>query len=186
MKSPSLRLFTGIAAPEEVNARVDELIRRLRPLAHIRWSPASNFHITTKFIGAWPQERLEEMKSALGSVERQGAFPIAIRALGFFPNAKRPRVFWTGIEGGEALGRLAASTDAACARLGVERETKSYAPHLTLARIDTPVGIEALHEGIAKLPSTEFGEFEAREFHLYLSQPGRGGSVYTSLAEFPL
>jgi 2'-5' RNA ligase len=184
--SPKLRLFTGIAAPQEINARLDELVRRLKPLAHIRWSPASNFHITTKFIGAWPQDRLEDMKAALYDLKGSGPIEIAIRGLGFFPNANRPRVFWTGVEGGEALTSLASSTDQACAKLGVEPEKKPYSPHLTLARIDEPPGLGALHGALAKLASLEFGRFDASAFHLYLSQPGRGGSVYTSLAEFAL
>lgn len=183
---PNLRLFTGIAVPPEVNSRLDELVRRLKPLAPIRWSPTANFHITTKFIGAWPENRLDEMGGSLDALRGSGPFRIAIRGLGFFPNAKRPRVFWTGVEGGEPLQRLAAHTVEICAKLGIEAEDKPYSPHLTLARIEAPKGLESLHAAVAKLPSTEFGEFEVRAFHLYRSQPGHGGSVYTSLAEFPL
>jgi 2'-5' RNA ligase len=183
---PTLRLFTGIAVPPDILSRLDELVRRLKPLASIRWSPASNFHITTKFIGAWPQERLEEMRAALGVLKDGGAFKIAIRGLGFFPNASRPRIFWTGVEGGATLATLASRTDQACAKLGVEPEKKPYSPHLTLARIDSPSGLATLHDALHKLPAAEFGEFDATAFHLYLSQPGHGGSIYTSLAEFPL
>jgi 2'-5' RNA ligase len=182
----NLRLFVGIAVPQDINARLDELVGKLRPLARIRWSPASNFHITTKFIGAWPQDRLTEMNTALGTLSSGNTFRIAIRGLDFFPNAKRPRIFWTGVEGGAPLANLASRTDEACGRLGVKVESKPYCPHLTLARIHAPGGLEALHTAIEKLPGTEFGEFQATTFHLYLSQPGRGGSVYTSLAEFPL
>ena len=188
---PALRLFTGIAAPTEINLRLDELVRRLRPLARIRWSPASNFHITTKFIGAWPEDRLHDLKAALAGVTGGGIFKIAIRGLGFFPNARSPRIFWAGIEGGAALANLASRTDQVCAHLGIEPEKKPYAPHLTLARIDAPSQLASLHEALAKLPTTEFGAFDATAFHLYLSQTGlsqtgRGGSIYTSLAEFPL
>jgi 2'-5' RNA ligase len=183
---PTLRLFTGIAAPQDVNTRLDELVQRLKPLARIRWSPASNFHITAKFIGAWPQARLEELKTALTSLRGSGVFRIAIRGLGFFPNARRPHIFWAGIEGGAPLARLASLADEACAKLGVERETKPYSPHLTLARIDSSRGLSALHHALENDPSPEFGEFDATSIHLYLSEPGRGGSVYTSLAEFPL
>jgi RNA 2',3'-cyclic 3'-phosphodiesterase len=183
---PTLRLFTGIAAPPDIDSRLDDLIWRLKPLARIRWSPASNFHITTKFIGAWPQDRLHDMKTALATLMGVGTFRIGIGGLGFFPNARHPRIFWTGVEGGAPLASLASQTDQACAKLGVEQETKPYSPHLTLARIDSPAALSALHEALGKLPSAEFGEFEATAFHLYLSEAGRGGSVYTSLAEFPL
>ena len=184
--SPNIRLFVGIAVPQDENSRLDDLVQQLKPLARIRWSPAANFHITTKFIGSWPQDRLEEMKLALAVLSGSGSFKIAIRGLGFFPNAKRPRVFWTGVEGGEPLQQLASRTSDVCSGLGVEPEDRAYSPHLTLARIESPAGLEALHEGISKLVATEFGEFEARAFHLYRSQPGRGGSVYTSLEEFRL
>jgi 2'-5' RNA ligase len=202
-----LRLFTGIAVPPAINARLDDLVRRLKPLARIRWSPASNFHITTKFIGAWPQDRLDAMKQALATVQGSGLFRIAIRGLGFYPHALAPRIFWAGVDGGAALATLACRTDEACAKLGVEAEKKIYSPHLTLARINSPSDLDALHAAIAKetapdfaatagrgrsvrsrgtAPLAEFGEFDGRSFHLYLSQPGSGGSVYTSLAEFPL
>jgi 2'-5' RNA ligase len=182
----NLRLFTGIATPREVEARIDELVRQLKPLAAIRWSPASNFHITTKFIGAWPQHRLEEMKNVLAGVPRNGAFKIAIRSLGFFPSAQRPRIFWTGVEGGAPLKNLAERTDQACSQLGVVAEKKPYSPHLTLARTEPQAKLEALKGALDKIGSPQFGEFSATAFHLYLSQPGPSGSVYTSLAEFPL
>ena len=181
-----LRLFTGIAVPPAINLRLDELVQRLKPLAQIRWSPASNFHITTKFIGAWPEERLDAMKQALATLQGGGSFRIAVRGLGFFPNARAARIFWVGIEGDPALTALASRTDQACAKLGVEAEKKSFSPHLTLARIDKPSGLAALHETLAREPAAEFGEFEASNFHLYLSSPGARGSIYTSLAEFAL
>jgi 2'-5' RNA ligase len=186
---PTLRLFAGIAVPADVSSALASFVARIKPLAHIRWSPASNFHITTKFIGAWPKDRLSEVKVALATLQASGAFKLAVRGLGFLPNAKRPRIFRVGIEsddGGSQLASLASRTDDACAKLGVEREKKPYSPHLTLARINSPSNLAALHEGLAKLPAADFGEFEATVFHLYQSQPGRDGSIYTSLAEFPL
>jgi 2'-5' RNA ligase len=181
-----LRLFTGIAATKEVDSRLDELVRRLRPLARIRWSPTANFHITTKFIGAWPEARLAELKTALSPLAGRGRFRIAIGGLGFFPNARAPRVFWTGVHGGAPLQDLASATDQVCAKLSVEPEKKPYSPHLTLARINSPADLGALHAAIQKDSSPEFGDFEAGAFHLYLSQPGSGASIYTSLAEFLL
>lgn len=181
-----IRLFIGIAIPSAVNARLEEFINRLKPLARIRWSPASNFHITTKFIGAWPEDRLDELKQALAKLSSPGGFAISVGGIGFYPNARSPHVFWAGIDGGEPLRTLASRTDEVCAKLGVESEKRAYSPHLTLARMDNPKGLGALHDAIAKNPSPDFGAFEATAFHLYRSRPGPGGSVYTSLAEFRL
>jgi len=185
-----LRLFTGIAVPPAINLRLDDLIRRLKPLGRIRWSPASNFHITTKFIGAWPQDRLDMMTQALAILQGSGPFHITVRGLGFYPHARAPRILWAGIDGGARLTGLASRTDEACAKLGVKPEKKSYSPHLTLARIapdgNARSGLDALNEALVAERNPEFGEFDAGGFHLYQSQPGPHGSVYTSLAEFPL
>ena len=60
-----MRLFTGLDLPAEVVGNLEELLQQLRPTARIQWSPPANLHITTKFIGEWPEERLEELKAAL-------------------------------------------------------------------------------------------------------------------------
>ena len=63
-----MRLFTGIDLPVEVRENLGVLLGRLRPTARLKWSPVANFHVTTKFIGEWPQSGLRELISALGSL----------------------------------------------------------------------------------------------------------------------
>jgi 2'-5' RNA ligase len=83
------------------------------------------------------------------------------------------------------LAQLAAETDQATRRLGVEPEKRAYSPHLTLARIKERADLERLHAAIQGLAAIEFGRFAARRFFLYRSRLQPGGSVYTKLAEFP-
>jgi RNA 2',3'-cyclic 3'-phosphodiesterase len=180
-----MRLFVGLDLPGDVVRNLEKLLERLRPAARIQWSPPANMHVTTKFIGEWPEERLEDLKAALGGIAPRAAISMRIRQLGFFPNERSPRVFWCGIEA-PGLAELAADTERATSALGIAAETRPYSPHLTLARIKERLNLEPLHKAIAALPSTEFGSFEARSFFLYRSQLRPGGSVYTKLAEFPL
>lgn len=180
-----MRLFVALDLPPEIVGNLEALLARLRPSARIAWSPPRNLHVTTKFIGWWPDERLDEVKTALAGVPRQGAIPVDIRGLGFFPNERAPRVFWCGIDA-PGLDRLAADTDRATAAIGVESEKRAFSPHLTLARIKERLDLRPLHDAIAALPSLEFGRCEARSFFLYRSEPRRTGSIYTKLAEFPL
>ena len=180
-----MRLFTAIDLPPEVITTLEDLLQRLKPSAQINWSPPRNLHVTTKFIGEWPEERLEELKQVLREVEPRASLEINIHKVGFFPNPHSPRVFWCGIEA-PGLEALAADTDRATATLGIEKESRAFSPHLTLARIKEKLNLQPLREKIASLASLEFGRFETGSFYLYQSRLKPTGSVYTKLEEFPL
>lgn len=179
-----MRLFTALDLAPGVAANLERLLVQLRPTARIQWSPPANLHITTKFVGEWPEQRLAELKTALAALPARAAVTVRIHHLGFFPNPHAPRVFWCGIEA-PGLAELAAETDRATAALGVASETRALSPHLTLARIKERPNLQPLREAIARLPELEFGNFVAEGFCLYRSQLHPGGSVYTKLAEFP-
>src|SRR6185437_4089898 len=97
-------------------------IGRLRPTAKLSWSPVANLHITTKFVGEWPEARLDELKRALAEVPVPSPFEISIRGLGWFPNPRNPRVFWAGIVAAPELAALAAATDRNTSKLGIPAE----------------------------------------------------------------
>ena len=180
-----MRLFTAIDIPTDLTEALRSFVSRLRPTAKISWSPVENLHVTTKFIGEWPEPRLDEMTRALASVIITSPIEIVVKGLGWFPNEGRPRVFWAGIDGGEAPRALARATEEAVAELGVSVEKRDYSPHLTLARIRDTVALDRLHQVLESFPAGcgfDFGSFRATQFFLYLSASGR----YTQLAGFPL
>jgi RNA 2',3'-cyclic 3'-phosphodiesterase len=179
-----MRLFAGLDLPDRQRAELEEVLHALSAIAPLRWSPAANLHITTKFIGEWPEARVKELEAALSGVARPGPIAIELNGLGWFPNPHQPRIFWVAVKAPGELARLAESTEAALEPLGIAREGKPYNPHLTLARIDreSKPDLPALRRGVAGLPSSDFGRFEAAAFHLYSSEAGR----YTKLASFPM
>ncbi len=181
-----MRLFTAIDLSDEVRANIEILQRKLKHAARIQWSPSSNLHITTKFIGEWPGERLEELKTVLMRIPAAGSIEIAVRQIGWFPNPHSPRVFCVGVQASRALQELAKATDAVLAVLGVPSEQRAYSPHLTLARIRTPQPLDALRQAVANLESQEFGQFVATRYHLYLSEQTSAGSLYKKLNDFSL
>ena len=180
-----MRLFTGLDLPPEVVENLDQLLGRLRPTAQVNWSPVANLHITTKFIGEWPEEKLDALTAALRAIAPRPAIPVHIRKVGFFPNPHSPRNFWCGIDA-PGLAELAADIDRATTALGIPSEKRAFSPHLTLARIKASPELQPLREAIAALPSLDFGIFQAGSFFFYRSQLRPSGSVYTKLAEFPL
>jgi RNA 2',3'-cyclic 3'-phosphodiesterase len=184
-----MRLFVALDLPDTILNTLSQLTSRLRPLARVQWSPVSNLHITTKFIGDWPEERLDELKSALSAVPAVGLIEVKVEGLGWFPNPESPRVFWAGVGDNqsipESLQHLARQTDQATGVLGVPLETRAFHPHLTLARIRQAVDLVPLRQAVAKLDPADFGAFTARSQFLYQTKLDPSGSVYTKLAEFP-
>jgi 2'-5' RNA ligase len=179
-----MRIFIALDIPAEVRARLTEYMERARPLApQARWARVEGLHVTLKFVGHVSDERVEQIKTALASIQ-SASFTVRFEGIGFFPNPKAARVFWAGVDGGNELPRLASAIDAVLEKLGVERETKPYHPHLTFARTSSRP-LRELQPLLADTPP-HFGTMTAREFFLYQSQPQRGGSKYTKLERFGL
>jgi 2'-5' RNA ligase len=200
-----MRLFVALdidPAIRERLARFREEMRRIVPGA--RWVGVDTFHVTLKFIGEKPPTQLEAIQAALAPVE--GA-PVSLtfRGTGFFPNPRAARVFWVGIEAGEELAHLAVQVDSALVELGVPKEDKRFAPHLTLARGsdsrgprgasgrpgvrpgDRPNSLFApIQERLSQSPPLELGSMTANEFSLYESKLSPAGAHYSRLARFPL
>lgn len=174
-----LRLFTAVDLPDEIIGKLADLVERLRPLARINWSKPANFHITTKFIGTWPESRLADVVGALRSVPRRNPIPVRVAGLSTFRHS-----FFAGVDA-SALTTLAMDTERVLAEIGVATEDRRYSPHLTLARIRAPGPFKSLRREQQRLGPIEFGSFVADRFSLYNSRPGTDGSVYTKLSEFP-
>jgi 2'-5' RNA ligase len=179
-----MRLFIALDLPIEALRNLESFVARIKPTARINWSPPANLHVTTKFIGEWPEARLAELQAALSALPGRPAIDVTVAKVGFFPNERAPRVFWCGVEA-PGIDVLAADTDAATASLGVARENRPYSPHLTLARIKDRLDLRPLHSAVAALAPLDFGRFTAQSFFLYRSELRPTGSVYTKLAEFP-
>lgn len=181
-----MRLFTAIDLPAPALLRVERLLSALRGEAHLKWSPVDNLHITTKFIGEWPESRVAELTEALDCLPKAGSVSINLKDLGWFPNERSPRVLYLGVERDEALTALAEKTSACLEQLGVKKEDRVYSPHITLARVRNPVPLSRLKQKIAELPRTGFGSFVTNSYALYRSDPGSNASVYRKLRDFRL
>jgi 2'-5' RNA ligase len=180
-----MRLFVAMDIPGDVRSAVGALVEKLRHTTRqARWVRVEGLHVTLKFIGEISPEKVEAIQSSLASVSFQKPVAMKFRGLGFFPNERRPRVLWIGIDVDPELAGLAAAIETALAPLGIPKEGRAFSPHLTLARFDSPKGLERLREMIGTAGALEFGSSTAGEFYLYQSVLKRGGAEYTRLATF--
>ncbi len=188
-----MRLFVALDIDEAIQQRLDDYVRTLLPrLPGVRFVRSSTYHITLQFLGEVPganpiRERLREVHAT--------AFPVRFAGVGFFPNARAPRVFWAGVDA-PALPALAQKIGQALEALGFPRESSLH-PHLTLARHGSgrprPLRGERPHEAFAQLsgivassPAPEFGTMTARQFFLYESKLSPSGPSYSKLEAYEL
>jgi len=185
-----VRLFVALEIPSKVRDNLAALISELRAVDaaasknKARWVRAENLHVTLKFIGNVDAGKLDAIRAASSEVSSGGAVELCFRGLGFFPNEKRPRVLWAGIVASPNLAPLAAGLNTRLEKLGIPRETREFAPHLTLARFDPPGVSESLRAAARENAAREFGAVRTGEFHLFESKTRPTGAEYLRLSSF--
>lgn len=189
-----IRAFIAIPLPEDVLDQLGRLQRKLEvdlPPGSIRWVDREGIHLTLKFLGDTERKKLPEITAALSAVAHHAPpCTLTVTGLGCFPNPRRPRVLWVGME--EPTGRLAALQDAieeVMIPFGYERERRGFHPHLTLGRVRRRVSHEdkeAIGQLIQVTKLDTLAEFEAEHFALIRSVLRRTGAEYTDLETFQL
>jgi 2'-5' RNA ligase len=156
----------------------------------IRWVPAHNVHLTLKFLGDVSPSSLDQVKQIMQTEAAQvQPFEVQIEGLGSFPNSRRPRVLWVGLNAPAALTALQHSIDAAAARLGFESEDREFSPHLTIGRVRQNLSTSELQRIRTALEETRVGNLGTTQVgavHLFKSDLQATGSVYTELFSAPL
>ena len=180
-----MRLFIAIDIPENIRSTFASLLKEFRALApQLKWVRAENLHVTLKFLGETDSDKLAALQDALAAVRSAESVDLEFRGLGFFPNEKRPRVFWAGMQASANLKTLAADVDQAAHRVGFPLEQRPFAPHLTLARFSLPGVPPKLLQAITEKSSHSFGSLSTGEFHLIESKLKPTGAEYTTLQSF--
>lgn len=130
-----MRLFLAINPPEPVRERIAAGTEALRGVEGIRWVPPDQVHLTLKFIGEADGDSERAIAEALAwAAVAHGPFEARLGAPGAFPNLRRPRVVWIGLDQSPELAALQGDLEDALADLGIEREERPFRPHLTLGR----------------------------------------------------
>ncbi len=190
--SDLIRAFIAIELPapirEALAALQDRLGRQEERAA--KWVAPQGIHLTFKFLGDVPAERLPAITEAMTQVAgKHSPLNLHLDRAGCFPGLERPRVIWIGLDGDlGALADLQRSIEIHLSRLGFPREDRGFTPHLTLARLRDTVTPEERHllgtavRGLV-VPTVEF---TAIEIALIRSNLRPEGAIYTHLATAPL
>ena len=184
-----MRLFLAINPPDDVRRAIIDGTASLREAApDIRWVDDARLHLTLKFLGEQPDDVAPRLRDAMdGVTRRHRAFAMRIGQVGAFPNFRRARVVWMGIDHEPRLELLHHDVEVACQNLGFDLEGRSFRPHFTLARVrdDTPeTTLRALSRAAQRVTFTATTHVPSVD--LMRSNPGSAGARYECLHAAPL
>lgn len=187
----SLRMFAALVPPLEVVEHLDAFLEARRSAAAFRWAGVEQFHVTLAFLEAVEERRLDDLVERLGrAAARRTAFDTAFSGGGAFPNARRAKVLWVGLDlddhGRTEIDRLATGCRAAANRAGAPVDGQRFRPHVTLARIGHPTEVS---NWVRLLDAYDAPRWRANRVELvasYLGEGPRGRPRYETVAEFTL
>ena len=184
-----IRAFLAADPPPEILERIAAIQRELKKTVQgsIAWVRPEGIHLTLKFFGNIAPEQAEvivtEVRRAVS-----GTSPLSLcgRSLGVFPDLRRPRVIWLGLDGDVArLTAMQEKIEAGLETRGFAREERSFRAHLTLARIKDGRGLVGLEQALKNPRFQEAGDFVVDKLTLFRSELTPKGAIYTRLATFP-
>lgn len=183
-----MRLFVAVELSDEMRqaaaATIVDVRSRLGRRVDARWLPASNLHITVRFIGEVSETAAPDVLRALSAPISLEPFDVRFGACGAFPPGGPPRVIWIGFASG--VPSLTAINRAMNMRLepfGFETEQRPYSAHLTIARV-RDVDRASSPEVRRILRETPIPDGHSRVDHatIFRSQLSPKGARYESLA----
>jgi len=184
----TIRTFVCVEIPAKVRDRIEQLQRQLAVLkADVGWTKKSNLHLTLKFLGHISAAQVESVCRIVQQAASGSAFfDLQLNGTGSFPNQRNPRVLWIGpAEVPQVFKELYDSIDIGLSSVGFPRESRPFAPHLTLGRVKSNRNVASLVEALmaAGFQSEPFG---IREVVVMKSQLKTSGAIYSPIKIFPL
>lgn len=182
-----IRTFIAIEIPEQVKTKIAALQNQLKKEnERVSWTKSDNIHLTLKFLGNVEENQIELMAQKLHkALQNVSSFHFAVKNLGGFPNLKRPRVLWVGIEEPtHQLSALAKKIEDALAEMGFPKEKRKFSPHLTLGRVKTALSRKFLQK-FTQL-SLEAGTVQVEEVVIMKSTLKPTGAEYSPLKRIKL
>jgi len=184
-----VRLFLAINLPPAVRREVVAATAELRTVApELSWVTEPRLHLTLKFLGEQPEASVEAIESALAGVAgRHRELMMTVGGVGAFPNFRRARVVWMGIQQEPRLELLHHDVEVACETLGFDVEGRPFRPHLTLARVKHPLPEERLRTLARAAKPIDFQtDFIVHSIDLMRSDLTSSGPAYTTLVSAAL
>jgi 2'-5' RNA ligase len=189
-----VRLFIAIDLSHTLRESISNEINRLVRLLgsdDIRWVQASNIHLTLKFLGETPKDKVDRIKDKLETAASQfPPFELQVADFGCFPNIRKPRVIWIGVqEKSGVLKQMVKVIETDLEMIGFRRERHPFSAHLTLGRLrknTTSSNLRSLSDRLRDVQIGMLGKELVEEICLFSSILRPSGAEYTRLGAYKL
>ncbi|MGD9181081.1 MAG: RNA 2',3'-cyclic phosphodiesterase [Desulfobacterales bacterium] len=182
--SDTFRAFIAIDLPGSVKSFLSEAQEALKLYGfRVKWVRPQNIHLTLKFLGNTVTADADKIAEAMTLAVRDcPVLALAAKGIGVFPDVRRPRIIWAGLNGQlEILANLQRTLDDHLADLGFPRETRAFKSHLTLGRVKGKIPAARMKTAIDELKEFGSESFEINRVILFKSELRRSGAVYTQV-----
>lgn len=183
-----MRLFLAVDPGERLRLILTPALDAWRERLDLKWVRPENLHVTLRFLGDWPDDRLEPLKDTVRTTLRgRTSFPVTPGGFGVFPHWRSPRVLFLHLDDGGELADLATAVSGGIdARLpGVGAPAGPFRAHLTLARFRRDGG-RIGEEAFRRLDPPPLPSFPADAVRLVESRLRPEGPEYVEREVFPL
>ncbi len=177
------RAFICVEVDEEIRKRVSELQQVLSGGSLVKWVEEENLHVTLKFLGDISDEQVFKTSRVLRRVTRGvEPFEVEVGGLGTFPRGRQPQVLWVDVkDAGGRMEEIERGLAEGLEPLGVEKENRRFAPHLTIGRVRGSRGVGALLDRISRNRKFRGGRQAVRGVTFMRSVLAPSGPVYSPL-----
>lgn len=174
-----MRVFLAIPVQPSDCQRIRAFIQPIvdQQGGQITWNLPDNWHITMRFLGEVSANKIAAISQAVDKISHATqSFKYIIKKIAGFPE-DNSRLLALHLVPNETLRLLFRQLDDAIDALGLGKEERSFAPHITLGKFQGPD-----HTG-ESIPIADCS-LSANQLILYESQPSSEGSQYTPLQTF--
>lgn len=187
---PTARTFVAIEIDEAVRRRAAELVARLAAgTSDVRWVEPHNMHLTLKFLGEVPLERVPRICEVVQEgCDEVRPFALQVVGAGAFPHPGRPRTLWLGVgEGEPSAAMLEKAIDRRLRKLGFRGEKRKFKAHLTIGRVRrSGPGLVELSRLLREQAEFDAGTTAVQLVTVFASELTGDGPIYTPLGHADL
>ncbi len=172
-----MRAFLAFELPQFIKEYLQDVVKRMS-VENVRWVRDDGYHITLKFFGEIEEQKALKIQERVKAIQKEyHPFEAQLKEIDAFPTRRKARVIVVTLEKGiDNMQRIFNDIEEKIVDLHIEREGRTYKPHITLGRRKIPIPI--LEREIFPL---EQKVFKVQTLMLVQSKLTQEGAHYTPL-----